>query len=91
MNGININGININEIGVVALSRSEEYDIAGGWDWNDFASAALTGGISAGIGGAVIGFIAPVPGGMAMGFFTGAAVYSLSQLGDLWDTLNYCN
>lgn len=50
-----MNGININEIGVVALSQSEEYDIAGGWDWYDFGSDVLGGAAIGGLTAAATG------------------------------------
>ena len=50
-----MNTINISEIGVVALSQTEEYDIAGGWDWYQFGSDVLGGATLGGLAAAATG------------------------------------
>lgn len=76
-----MNKMNINDIGVVALSRSEEYEIAGGWDWSDFCGATLIGAGSGALAGSMAGGVGAAPGALGGGLF-GAWTYTSCQL---WD------
>ncbi len=71
-----MNGINISEIGVVALSQSEEYDIAGGWSWEECLGAAVVTGVTSGFVAAATsgGVLSPIA--FAAGAFGGVLGYT---------------
>lgn len=71
-----MNTININKIGVVALSQTEEYDIAGGWSWEECLGAAVVTGVTSGFVSAAVsgGTLAPVA--FVAGAFGGALGYT---------------
>ena len=74
-----MNTINISEIGVVALSQSEEYDIAGGWDWSDFWGAVVIGGATGALAGSMAGGVGAGPGALGGALF-GAFTYTSWQI-----------
>ena len=79
-----MNGINISEIGVVALSQSEEYDIVGGWNARDcFKAAALTG-LATGLGVAYVTGGAGFFKGFVAGAFIGTLVYTGKEILDYY-------
>ena len=71
-----MNTINISEIGVVALSHTEEYDIAGGWSWEECLGAAVVTGVTSGFVSAAVsgGTLSPI--GFVAGAFGGALGYT---------------
>ena len=68
--------INISEIGVVALSQTEEYDITGGWSWEECLGAAVVTGVTSGFISAAVsgGTLAPVA--FVAGAFGGVLGYT---------------
>ena len=71
-----MNTININEIGVIALSRSEEYDIAGGWSWQECLGVAVVTGVASGFVAAAGSGGVLTPAAFAAGAFGGALIYT---------------